>query len=78
VQNIGFDNSGTHSSLQNLFKKKKKIKYKFKFLKNNNIYFFSRTIDSFIKKSHKESIKIKFLYIINKFKINKNLDFKKN
>ena len=67
VQNIGFDNSGTHSSLRNFFKKEKKIKFKFKFLKNN-IYFFSRIVDTFIKKSNKESIKLRFLYIIKKFK----------
>jgi hypothetical protein len=67
VQNIGFDNSGTHSSLRNFFKKEKKIKDKFKFLKNN-IYFFGRIVDSFIKKTHKESIKLRFLYIIKKFK----------
>jgi GR25 family glycosyltransferase involved in LPS biosynthesis len=67
VQNIGLDNSGTHSSLRSFFKKEKKIKYKFKFLKNN-IYFFSRVVDTFIKKSNKESIKLRFLYIIKKFK----------
>lgn len=74
IQNIGFDNSGTHSSLRNFFKKEKKIQNNFKFLKNN-IYYSDTIIDNFIKKSHKESIKLRFLYLINRFKININSFF---
>tara|TARA_B100000989_G_scaffold292306_1_gene268008 strand:- start:958 stop:1878 length:921 start_codon:yes stop_codon:yes gene_type:complete len=63
VENIGFDISGTHSSLRNIFKKNK-IKKK-EFNSFNYKYTFNKDIDNLIKKTHKESLKLKFFSKLN-------------
>ena len=68
IENIGFDNSGTHSSFRNFFRSKKIATLKFKYFKEK--YFFSKQIDKIIKDSHSESLKLKILYNIKKIFIN--------
>ncbi len=63
VENIGFDISGTHSSFRNIFKKNKIKKKEFNFF--NYKYTFNKDIDNSIKKTHKESLKLKFLSKLN-------------
>ena len=63
VENIGFDISGTHSSFRNIFKKNKIKKKEFNFF--NYKYTFNKDIDNLIKKTHKESLKLKFLSKLN-------------
>jgi hypothetical protein len=66
IQNIGLDNSGTHSSFRNFLCRNKSPTLKFKYFKKK--YFFSKQIDRIIKDSHSESLKLKIFYNMNNIK----------